>query len=138
MEATVSDLMKIADFLEELHPDSAFSDIPFCRRSSIKTTGQCMTGDGKVWISTKDGFVTGVLAATLEPVFFNHSAKWATDVYFTATGEGAKLLKRFVAWAKEQEVDRIIMGVSTNDPKAGALYKSLGFKRIGGMYELCS
>ena len=47
---------------------------------------------------------------------------------------GAWLLKRFIAWAKMQRVDRIFMGVSTNNPRSDGLYEAMGLERVGGFY----
>lgn len=133
---TVADIKDILEFLDEYHrTDSNLSDIPFDRKSMTKTIEYFLyTSKQKIFVYEKEGKICGVLLAGLEPFVFNENRYWATDTVFVARAGGTWLLKHFIRWAQAYKVDRIIMGISTEDERAGALYEACGLVKLGGMY----
>lgn len=136
-EATHNDLQIVLDYLYEYHADSNLSDVPIDRQSLVKIVAYYIEYKGHLpLIAVVDGKVRGVLFASLEPYFFNAKRYYATDLMFFASGCGPQLWRYFKEWAFESGADRIIMGVSSGDPRAGQLLEVLGMEQTGGMYVL--
>jgi hypothetical protein len=136
--AHVLDVNSMVNFLEKYHPKSVYRDIPFCRQSVIElctVTIKSKSGVGFLCYDD-DKELRGVLLGVEEPVFFNQNVNYATDLLFVAEAGGPGLLSRFFGWAKSRNVDRVIMGISTNDDRAEQFYEIMGMTRIGGMYVL--
>jgi hypothetical protein len=135
--ATQNDTPALVKFLEAYHrDDSNLSDIPFDRLSMSKAINYYVSMPKHIVFVYEDAksTITGVLMGSIEPFMFNEKRKWATDLLHVSTQGGPWLMKRFFAWAKLHKVDRIIMGISTGDPRADQLYTEMGMDRKGGMY----
>ena len=136
-EALYGDVGDIIDYMEEYHKDSNLSDIPFDRQSTSKVIDYLMASKDSTVLVAMDGVeIRGVLFGTIEPFFFNKKRSYATDLMFIADGGGPQLWKSFKDWATFHGVDRIMMGVSSEDARAGQLLEALGMKNTGGMYVL--
>lgn len=136
--ATYNDTQNIVSFLQDYHEvDSNLSDIPFDRQTMSKAIDYYI-GMPKhvVFVHEKEGKITGVLAASVEPFMFNEKRKWATDLLNVANEGGVWLLKRFLEWAKMHKVDRVFMGISTGHQRSEALYEACGMERVGGFYAM--
>lgn len=135
--ATLSDMGSIVDYIEEYQRKSIMSDIPFERKDFVKVAEYYLLSNDCIALIAEDNEVRGVLLGGLEPYFFNSKRNYATDLLFVATGGGPQLWKKFRDWAFEVGATRIIMGISSGDPRAGQLLESLGMESTGGMYVLC-
>lgn len=125
--------------MEEYHKDSNLASIPFDRASSFQIVQYYIEHrDSCPLIATDGEKISGLLFGSLEPFFFNKKKTYATDLMFISGGHGPQLWKRFRDWAFELGAERILMGVSSGDPRAGQLLEALGMKSTGGMYVLCS
>lgn len=136
--ATQVDTTEIIEFLRKYHAeDSNLSDIPFDKTSMVKAINYYISMPKHVcFVYVEKGKIDGVFMASIEPFMFNEKRKWATDLLNVANTGGAWLMKRFIAWAKMHRVDRIMMGVSTGNPRSDSLYEAMGLKRTGGMYTM--
>ena len=137
--ATHSDTQELVKFLAKYHAeDSNLKDIPFSKQSMSKAIGYYigMPKHAVFVYETEDKVITGVLMGSLEPFMFNERRHWATDLLNVAEMGGSWLMKRFIAWAKMHKVDRVIMGISTDDPRVERLYEAMGMERKGGMYSM--
>lgn len=133
--ARIEDVQHIVKYLEEYHYHSNLKDMPFDKRSMSSAVRYYIdTPKHQAFVYTKDNKITGVLLGSIEPFMFNEKRSWATDLLFVADEGGLWLLKRFVAWAKQFGVDRIIMGISSGDDRAHRLYESVGLVYLGNMY----
>ena len=136
--ANLGDMKEVLDYMTDYHKTSNMSDIKFERTSALKIVEYyIMAKDTCPLIAHDDeGKVIGLLFGGLEPYFFNKKACYATDIFFFSRGEGPTLWKRFRDWAFNSGADRIIMGVSSGDNRAGQLLEALGMNSTGGMYVL--
>jgi hypothetical protein len=133
--AVHDDTAEILDLLENYHKSSNLSAIPFVRRDCAKVVTAFMASRScYTKVAVRDGKITGVLFASLEPFFFNKNRSWASDLLFISNGGGSDLLKDFKCWAKAAGADQIIMGVSSENARADRLIELLGFKKTGGMH----
>jgi alkaline phosphatase len=137
--ATHNDTQTLVKFLENYHrDDSNLQDIPFDKLSMSKAIDYYIGMPKHVVFiyETSDHKLKGVLMGSIEPFMFNEKRKWATDLINVAEQGGAWLMKRFISWAHMHKVDRIIMGISTEDPNADELYEAMQMTRLGGMYSM--
>lgn len=131
------DIGMILDYMEDYHKDSNLNDIAFHRQSSFRIVQYYIDSrDSYPLIATDGEKIGGLLFGSIEPFFFNSKKGYATDLMFFSKGFGPQLWKKFRDWAFDMGADRIIMGVSSGDPRAGQLLEALGMKQTGGMYVL--
>ena len=90
-------------------------------------------------VDERDGTVYGMLFGTTDRLAYS-LARYATDVLFISerAGAGIQMLREFVRWARAQNVYEITCGVSSGEdsPRMDALYRRLGFTKIGGMFQM--
>jgi hypothetical protein len=111
------------------------STVPFKRQHMAQTFDYyARAREGLVLVADSGDKIDGVLIATCEPYFFNAKKQFATDIMFVSSGHGVKMLRMFKEWAKAMGADRIIMGVSSEDPRADAFLEVSGFNTTGAMY----
>jgi len=135
--ATVSDMALMVDYISEYHKDSNLSDIPLERRTLVKVLEHYIGAKDCTALIAVDGDkMHGILVGGLEPFFFNSKRAYATDVMFMSKGGGPQLWRKFKEWAFAMGADRMIMGVSSGDPRACQLLEALGMESTGGMYVL--
>jgi len=135
--AGLNDIKAIIDYMVEYHEESNMSDVPFNRLSSVKVVEHYIAHkDCNPLIATDGDTIHGVLFGSLEPYFFNSSRNYASDLMFFSKGYGPQLWRKFKDWAFLMGADRIIMGVSSGDERAGQLLEALGMNSTGGMYVL--
>lgn len=131
------DIRLILDYMEDYHRKSNLSEIKFDRDSARKIVQYYIEHrDSYPLIATDGEKLGGLLFGSLEPFFFNRKKSYATDLMFFSEGYGPKLWKKFRDWAWEVGAERIIMGVSSGDERAGQLLEALGMNKTGGMYVL--
>jgi RimJ/RimL family protein N-acetyltransferase len=136
--ATIEDIRRIVDYMEAYHATSNLSDVPFHRLTAVRIIEYYCTHSTcypLIAIDDKDQ-VQGLLIGGLEPYFFNEKKFYGTDLMFFSKGAGPALWKAFRDWAFDMGADRIIMGVSSGDDRAGQLLEALGMEPTGGMYVL--
>lgn len=135
--ARQEDIGAILEYMEEYHQDSNLSDVKFDRASCSKIVRHYVEyRDNCPLIATDGEKIGGLLFGSLEPFFFNQKKNYGTDLMFFSKGYGPQLWKRFRDWAFEMGAERLIMGVSSGDPRAGQLLEALGMELTGGMYVL--
>ena len=137
--ATYNDTTNIVEFLEKYHTEgSVLSDIPFNSKDMTSVTNYHLKMPKHVIFIYEDTSekLRGVLMGSIEPFMFNQRRTWASDLLFVSEQGGAWILKKFIAWARLYNVDRIMMGVSTRNERSDDLYQALGLEHMGGMYSL--
>lgn len=134
------DMKDVLDLLEEYHKKSVFSVVKWVRTDMMKTVEYLMKSrDSTLLVAYNDKKeLVGTIGATLSPHMFNSKAVWASDMFFISNGAGPALLRHFKQWALDSGAERIIMGVSSGDPRADHLLELSGFERTGGMYVIRS
>jgi hypothetical protein len=135
--AGLDDMKLMLDYMVEYHKESNMSNIPVSRISLVKIIEHYIAHkDCCPLIATDGDTIHGVLFGSLEPYFFNAGKNYATDLMFFSKGYGPQLWRKFKDWAFAVGADRIIMGVSSGDERAGQLLEALGMKQTGGMYVI--
>jgi len=132
------DLKALLDYMEEKHPASSVSEIPFDRPSTARMLNNViLSREHHPLIAFNDSKeVVGILIGAIEPYFFNQKRYYVTDLFFISDGGGVKLWREFKKWAFSTRADKIIMGVSSGEERAGKLLEILGMENTGGMYVL--
>jgi GNAT superfamily N-acetyltransferase len=90
-----------------------------------------------------DGKIEGVLIGVTHQLWYSRK-KQATDLFFyvteNGTGWGAKLMRRFISWAKENRgVKEIMLGITSgigDAERTKQLYERMGAVRIGDTFVL--
>lgn len=143
-EATYFDIPALLALGERMHGESPhFSRITFSAAKLRETLAAVMgTPDGFLWIVEKDGQIAGVMVA----IALQHWCSTdmvATELALFVEREhrgslvGARLIKKYRAWAAEKGCKQVTAGVSTgvDVDKTTALYERLGFKQFGTQLE---
>jgi len=136
--ARMTDLGKIVEYMLDYHPTSNMSDIPFDRQSVVKVVEYFVLNRSyqPLIAVDKEEEIRGLLFGSLEPYFFNRKRCYGTDLLFISKGAGPQLWRNFKDWAFNSGADRILVGVSSGDPRSNHLLEALGMTSTGGMYEL--
>lgn len=143
-EATYFDLPALIALGARMHAESPhFSRIAFSA-DKLRETLMAVMGspDGFLWVVEKDGLIAGVMVA----IALQHwcsSDVVATELVLFVEREhrgsliGARLIKKYRAWAAEKGCKQVTAGVSTgvDVEKTTALYERLGFKQFGTQLE---
>lgn len=133
--ARYDDMQLMADFMEEYHKECNLSDIPFDRRDVVKTLDYFISNRNcNPLVAFKGGAVKGLLLAELAPFFFNSKNTYITDTAFIAKGAGMQLLRKLKEWQEKTQANRIIIGVSSGEPRADQFLELSGFEKTGSMY----
>jgi len=120
--------------------------------NSVSIDPKTLRNNLQVCILSTEHFVLVVeLEGTIEGVFIGvthqlwySKKKQATDLFFyvteNGTGWGAKMMRRFISWAKENPgVKEIMLGISSgigDTDRARKLYERMGAVKIGDNFIL--
>lgn len=142
--ATVVDIPRIVALGEMLHRQSSYSRLYF---SATKVAGHMdeliKSPDGVVFVSDRDGYVTGVMAGAIMEHWFSFD-KVAFDYMLYVHPRfrhgliACKLIQAFNEWARLQGAGQIRMGITTdiNVESTSRLYHALGFVDAGVLFKL--
>jgi L-amino acid N-acyltransferase YncA len=137
------DVNKVVTLAKEMHQEGDYKDIPFHTDVFVSTISHCMR-DGFAWVGEKDGKIVAGFLASINNYMFS-KAKMTNDYgVFTSkeyrkTRLALQLLKKYIEWAKEQDVHEICIGISNSSETNGLdkfLQKRLGFHQAGRTYKL--
>jgi len=136
--AKYDDIGPLINMLEAYHKDSNMSDIPFVRVDVAKVLDHGISRRDILTLVAEadDGTINGVLCVEAVPFFFNSKHLYITDLMFISHGGGMQLLRRLKEWAANIGADKIIMAVSSGDPRADAFLELSGLEKTGNMYVL--
>lgn len=134
--ATFYDIAGMVSLGRRMHEKSALADLPFDEDSAKLLGAQCMSLSTHCAFVAEDcGEIVGILLGLVRP-FPYLNACYATDVLFCAERGGKELMRRFIEWAHERNVDRVVASVTFGGRDPDALYRRLGFQKVGGVYHL--
>lgn len=141
-EMRIADIPDIVNFSAKAYSKSAYRNIDldigvfmeFCKKSVLSS-------DTRAWVAENGGKVVGVLIAQVFPLYFSKKM-FATERFFVVSDEGrgmgARLLFRFMSWAKAHpRVSTVILYASANMPQQAAverLYGKIG-NRTGSIFQ---
>lgn len=90
------------------------------------------------WVAVEDDKVVGMFLAHATRIFYGDTTIAAEDVFFVdqdnrGTRAGIKLIKAYLAWAKEIGASYAMVGVTTgiHEARTGKLLEHLGFEDFG-------
>lgn len=141
--ATHDDIPTLVTLAERMHAESRYAAMSFDVDKMARTFAALIDGAGCLLVAEHDGEVVGGLAGWCAEHFFSRE-KVAGDygVFVPPERRGglvaARLLRAFVAWAREQGVaDRWIQpGITTgvHQQATEQLYRAIGFVPVGTVF----
>lgn len=136
-KAEYEDARKVAAFLTRMQPTTRYKEPPVDDASVRGIVLASVAAKRTIcYVTESKGEITGVIIGILLPYVWNEKFFYATDYIFVAEKGGALLLRKFMRWCKKPRVLEIKLGESAGSEKAGPLYEAVGFKRVGGIYEM--
>ena len=153
-KAKFGDIPRLAALLEQAYRRSKYSsrtsvnakDMKAILVTAIQRHGLASAGGNCVFVSEHEGVVDGLIAASLDPVYYIGESLWANEVFFYVAPDGSPasagdLIDAYVDWVQGIEaviVQRlaatdIIDGVDYE--RTAALYRRKGFVQTGVIYE---
>jgi len=141
--ATPQDLAGIVRLGEEMHRETAFSNIEFSLERTASETLRCILDPAYFAnIALRDGKVVGILFGYLEQPFFTeqvagYDCVWYVDRATRNTMVGPRLLSQFEAWTKAHGGSIVFTTLGSNykSDRVGKLMERMGFEYQGGFYR---
>ena len=141
--ATPQDLTGIVRLGEEMHRETAFSNIEFSVERTALETMRCILDPAYFAnIALRDGKVVGILFGYLEQPFFTeqvagYDCVWYVDRATRNTMVGPRLLSQFEAWTKAHGGSIVFTTLGSNykSNRVGKLMERMGFEYQGGFYR---
>ncbi|MGB1651599.1 MAG: GNAT family N-acetyltransferase [Acidimicrobiales bacterium] len=141
--ATPYDLTGIVKLGEEMHQETAFSNIEFSVERTASEAMRCiMSGNYFANIAEKDGEIVGLLFGYLEKPFFTEQVAGYDCVWYVSrkvrnTMVGPRLLKQFEAWTKMHGGSIVFTTLGSNfkPERVGKMMERMGFEHQGGFYR---
>lgn len=141
--ATPQDLAGIVRLGEEMHEETAFSNIPFSIDRTVSETMRCiMEPSNFCGVAERDGKIVGILFGYLDKPFFSdeligYDIVWYVDRATRNSMVGPRLLKGFEAWVKAFGGVAVLttLGSNVKPERVGKLMERMGFEYQGGFYR---
>ena len=144
-KAVNQDAAKILDLCKEAHEESTITTAPLDPKTLRTNLQICvLSAEHLVLVVEVDDKIEGMIIGVTHQLWYSRK-KQATDLLFYTSkrirgeGWGAKLMRRFISWAKENPgVKEIMLGVSSGieTDRTKTLYKRMGAIRIGENYVI--
>lgn len=141
--ARAEDAEEIAALGRRLHDSSVYASIPYNEAKVTDLMRRLVSGDGVVFVVRKDGHIVGGIAGAVGPWWFSDEVHGFEFSFFIlpehADGIAAiRLMTAFRLWCKRQGAKVIRVGITTgiHQDKTAGLYRLMGFKDIGPLFEL--
>ena len=137
----VSGIMEVAKDAHEKSLSSSVSIDPKTLRTSLQVC--ILSAEHFVLVVELEGEIEGVFIGVTHQLWYSKK-KQATDLFFyvteKGTGWGAKMMRRFISWAKENPgVEEIMLGISSgigDADRTRKLYERMGAVKIGDNFIL--
>ena len=124
----------------ELHARSRYAHIPIDELKVKRLIAMVIGSPTQFcWVAEKGGEIRGMLLAVVDEILWSRK-KEAHDLWFyvheTAKGDGARLARKFIAWAKSRRVALIGMSISSGieTERSERFLETLGLEYHGGIY----
>ena len=133
--------MEVAKDAHEKSLSSSVSIDPKTLRNNLQVC--ILSTEHFVLVVELDGEIEGVFIGVTHQLWYSKK-KQATDLFFyvteKGTGWGAKMMRRFISWAKENPgVEEIMLGISSgigDTDRTRKLYERMGAVKIGDNFIL--
>jgi len=142
--AKEGDIKRIIEVCKEAHEASISKDVPLDVKTLRKNIQVCiLSREHLVLVVVLDDEVEGIFIGVTHQLWYSRR-KQATDLILYVTGKGtgwgAKLMRRFIGWSKDNPgVKEVMLGVSSGigDPdRTRRLYERMGAVKIGDNFIL--
>ena len=133
-----ADVPAIRDLLMRLHANSVCKDIEICDVSAVRALRRAVQ-DARLYLGVyeRQQRITAALMGSCDEYWWSR-ATYATDLVFYSenAGDGIRVAKHFVSWARQRGAKEITLGVSSGlaVERTEELYQRIGLNKIGGMY----
>lgn len=113
-------------------------DLVIDRRAIKDMVRECISGPSHFcWVCERDGQVVGAVSALVEDMaLFERKQATVWQFYSKAPGEGIKLIRELLRWAKGRRViKRVVFQLEVNaDPRIAAMLRRLGLQPAGEVF----
>lgn len=143
--ATLEDLDVLMDIGESMHKESPrFSRMSYSPAKVLQMFIDLINADcGLIVVAEQDDKIIGGIAAIVSQHWFSQDLM-ASDIALFIVPEhrggitAVRLVKHYVAWAKEQGAVITQMGISTgvHADETAAMFKAIGLKQFGYLFEV--
>lgn len=142
--ATLDDLTALVALAELMHGESRYSVLPFSEGKMFGLLAKLIeSGDGCVLVAQKGGQVVGGFVGMVAAHWFSTgliASDFGLFVHPDHRGgmAAARLLKAFIAWARDKGAAMITAGITTgvHVESTTRLYQALGFQPAGVVFNL--
>jgi len=137
----VSGIMEVAKDAHEKSLSNSVAIDPKTLRNNLQVC--ILSAEHFVLVVELEGEIEGVFIGVTHQLWYSKK-KQATDLFFyvteKGTGWGAKMMRRFISWAKENPgVEEIMLGISSgigDTDRTRKLYERMGAVKIGDNFIL--
>jgi len=137
----VSGIMEVAKDAHEKSLSNSVAIDPKTLRNNLQVC--ILSAEHFVLVVELEGEIEGVFIGVSHQLWYSKK-KQATDLFFyvteKGTGWGAKMMRRFISWAKESPgVKEIMLGISSgigDTDRTRKLYERMGAVKIGDNFIL--
>jgi GNAT superfamily N-acetyltransferase len=137
----VSGIMEVAKDAHEKSLSNSVAIDPKTLRNNLQVC--ILSAEHFVLVVELEGEIEGVFIGVTHQLWYSKK-KQATDLFFyvteKGTGWGAKMMRRFISWAKESPgVKEIMLGISSgigDTDRTRKLYERMGAVKIGDNFIL--
>lgn len=141
--ATPEDAAEIAALGQLLHDTSSYAGIPY-RPAKVETLMRNLAaGAGVVFVVRQDGAIAGGIAGAVSEHWFSdelHGYEFSFFIRPEARNgfTAIKLVNAFSIWCRARGAKSVRMGITTgiHEASTGQLYRMLGFKDAGSLFQL--
>jgi len=130
--ATVADIPAIVDIAIESVSQNPIP-VKICRQAMIDTAKEAVGNNAHfVWVSEIEGEVVGAVCAVSQPSFWFERQQASVLLYYTKVpGEGIKLIRKMIEWAKSRPVIKVLVMElePETDPRLIKILKRMGLSR---------
>jgi GNAT superfamily N-acetyltransferase len=137
----VSGIMEVAKDAHEKSLSNSVAIDPKTLRNNLQVC--ILSAEHFVLVVELEGEIEGVFIGVTHQLWYSRK-KQATDLFFyvteKGTGWGAKMMRRFISWAKESPgVKEVMLGISSgigDTDRTRKLYERMGAVKIGDNFIL--
>lgn len=141
--ATVDDAPRLAELGELLHATSSYAGIPYNRQKVVDLMRSLAGGAGVVFVVRRDGAIVGGIAGAVTEHWFSDEKLGYEYSFFIEPSArhgitASKLVVAFATWCRMKGAKQVRMGITTgiNEQGTAGLYRLLGFKDAGALFQL--
>lgn len=141
--ATPDDAAELAALGRRLHDSSTYAAIPYNEAKVQALMARLAAGDGVVFVVRQDGRIVGGIAGAVLPWWFSDELHGFEFSFFIApehsNGFAAiRLMAAFRVWCRQRGAKVVRVGITTgiHQDKTAQLYRMMGAKYIGPLFEL--